>query len=208
MKTEKKANEPRTMVLREAMRRMGKRSKVDKIIIQTFREFDKKNNALEKWKSWVEKNLESYKDKISETMEADGTVLRSLVLIHQSGQWKVYITVRVTMKVDTRGEEALSLIRKFLDEYQEKATTDDPNIALMIELLTGLFTQRRKELIVTQGLLSFTKLERSKIPDKRLKLAYDLLKEAITSEESGPVVKLSERIKKKWVPYHTPGTTK
>lgn len=195
---------PRKYEHREAMRRMGSRSKIDRIIDRTFKEFDKKNKALFKWKDYILKNLEKYRAQINEKMESDGTMVKSLVLIRQDGLAKVYIAIRVTLKIDSRGELALAKIREFLDEYQTQAAADDPNIALMIELLSGLFTQRRKELVVTQGLLSFTKLEPRKIPDPRLREAWKILKEAITAEESGPIVKLYVREDNKWQPYKTP----
>jgi hypothetical protein len=198
-------NQPRTMAHREAMRRFGKRSVIDNLIKKTFREFDKRSIALKKWTDFVRVNLEKHRDKINEQMELDGTVLRSLVLVHQNGKEKVYISVRITMRIDSRGEMGIALIREFMDEYHnaQRDQIRDENIILMVELLKDMFVQRRKELIVTQGLLNFIRLDRNKIRDKRLKEAYDILKEAISSQESGPVVKLYTRPDKKWIPYHT-----
>jgi len=199
--TKRMSNEPRNVALREAMKKFGTRSKVDSVVDRTFREFNRKHHALEKWGTFIAKNLERYRDQIQEKMGADGVVVRSLVLIHQSGREKVYVAVRVRMIVDSRGELAIKKIREFLDQYAKAVEIKDENVALMIELLKDLFVQRRKELIVTQGLLNFTKLDRKKIKDQRLRDAHKILKEAIHSEESGPVIKLYVRPDKKWVPY-------
>jgi hypothetical protein len=195
---------PRNYAHREAMKKLGNRSKIDKIIEKTFGEFDRRNLAIFKWKNYILKNLDSLRDKINEKMEADGTIIKSLVLIHQIKGLKCYISIRIKMKIDSRGELALQLIREFLDEYSKTITTADENVQLMVDLLSDLFTQRRKELVVTQGLLNFTRLDAYKIKDVRLREAHKLLKECISAEESGPVVSLYVRTDNKWEPYHTP----
>lgn len=195
-----KTNQPHKLIHREAMRKFGKRSKIDKIIERTFREFDRKNKALYKWKTFIINNLHKYQNQINEKMKADGTIIKSLVLIHQNGDYKIYVAVRVKMVIDSRGDIAISLIKEFLDRYKRSIKTDK-NTQLIISLLKDVFISRRRELVVTQGLINFIRLDRYKIKDASLREAHKILKEAISAQESGPVVRLYQRINNKWETY-------
>jgi hypothetical protein len=194
-------NQPRLLKHREAMNLAGSRSKIDKIIGNAFKEYDKKEDAIEKWKNWVIKNIQSLQDQIN-TKSRGHLTIESLVLIHTNGKLKLNYSIIVRLMIDSRGELALKLIREFLDEKlkveRSKLSNDDK---MIIEFLQELFVQRRRKLVVTDGILRFTKMSIGSIHDKRLKEAHKILKESIFSDRSLPYVKLYVKNDRKWEPY-------
>lgn len=194
-------NQPRLLKHREAMRIVGSRSKIDKLIGNAFKEYDKKESAIEKWKNWVIKNIQSLQDQIN-TKSRGNITIESLVLVHTNGKLKLNYSIVVRLMIDSRGELAIKLIREFLDEKlkieRSKLSNDD---RMIIEFLQELFVQRRRKLVVTDGILRFTKISIQSIHDKRLKEAHNILKEAIHSDRSNPYVKLYVKDDKKWIPY-------
>lgn len=194
-------NLPRLQKHRVAMNLAGSRSKIDKMIGKAFSEFDKKEDAIERWKDWVIKNIQSLQDQVNQKSRGNITI-ESLVLIHSKGQYKLNYSVVVRLLIDSRGELAIKLIREFLDEklkiQKSKLSTDDK---LIIEFLQELFVQRRRKLVVTDGILRFTKMSLGSIHDSRLREAHKILKESIQSDRSQPYVKLFIKENKRWVAY-------